>query len=93
MLDDTFADAQGQVEPAKGRVALLKPGDDAQSVKIVVEVEPVSLKRAVERLFTGMAEGRMADVVNQRQGLGQLGVKSQCASQGAGNLRNFKRVR
>ena len=92
VLDDAFADAEGEVEAAKGRVALLEPGDDAQGVEIVVEVEAVGLERAVERLFAGVAEGRMADVVDQRQGLGQFRVEAQRAGQGAGDLGDFKSV-
>ena len=32
MLDDAFAKAKGEVEPAKGRIALFKPGDDAKGM-------------------------------------------------------------
>jgi hypothetical protein len=40
VLDDAFADGEGEVEAAKGGVALLEPGDDAQGVEVVVEARP-----------------------------------------------------
>ena len=58
VLDDAFADGEGEVESAKGRVALFKPGDDAQGVEVVVEAEAVGLERGVESFFAGVAEGR-----------------------------------
>ncbi len=79
VLDDAFADGQRQVETAKGGVALLKPGDDAQGVKVVVEGEASAAQAVVEGLFSGVAERRMADVVGQRQRLSQFRVQPQSA--------------
>ncbi len=62
-------------------------------MKVVVEAEAVAAERAVERLFAGMAKGRMPDVVRQRQRLGQLRIQSQRLGHGARNLRHFKGVR
>ena len=84
MLDDAFANGEGEVEPAKGRVALLKPGDDAQGVQVVVEAEPVGAQSAVEGLFSGVAKGRMADVVDQRESFGQLGIEAESGGQRCG---------
>jgi hypothetical protein len=83
VLDDAFADAEGEIESAKGRIALFKPGDDAQGMEVVVEAQQVDLEGAVESFFAGMAEGRMADVVDQGKGLGQFYVEAQSAGQGA----------
>ena len=46
----------------------------------------------VESLFAGVAEGRVADVVGQRQRLGQFRVQSQGGGQGAGDLGHFQGV-
>ena len=79
VLDDALAHAQGQVQPAKAGIALLEPGDDAQGVQIVVEAQAKAAQALVESLFAGVAEGRMADVVRQRQRLGQFLVQPQRA--------------
>ena len=48
---------------------------------------------AVEGLFAGVAEGRMADVVDQREGFGELHVQPQGCGQRARDLRHFQGVR
>ena len=56
------------------------------------KLRPWALEGGVEGLFAGVAEGRMADVVDQGEGLGQLGIEAEGAGQGAGDLRDFKGV-
>ena len=92
VLDDAFADGEGEVEAAKGGVALFKPGDDAQGVEVVVEAEAVGAEALVEGFFAGVAEGRMADVVDQGESLGELGIEAEGGGQGAGDLGDFKGV-
>ena len=53
----------------------------------------MAAERAVQRLFAGVAEGRMPDVVHQRQRFGQFRIQSQRCRHGARNLRHFERVR
>ena len=74
MFDDAFAHGEGEVEPAQGGRAFFKPGDDAQGVQIVVETEAMCLERAIQRLFAGVAEGWVADVVGQGQSFRQIGI-------------------
>ncbi len=93
VLHNPLADGQRQIQPAKGRIALLEPGDDAQRVQVVVEAEAVRAKGAVEGLLAGMAEGRMPEVVRQRKRLGQLRIQPQRRSHGARDLRHLERVR
>ncbi len=45
-----------------------------------------------ERFLAGVAEGRMADVVDQSQGLGEIDVEAQRSGDGAGDLRDFEGV-
>ena len=52
----------------------------------------VIAEAAVERAFAGMAEGRMAEVVAQRGGLGQILIEAKRAGERAGDLRHFERV-
>ncbi len=47
---------------------------------------------AVERLLAGVGEGRMADVVSQRQRLGEIFVQVEHRGRGAGNLRHLDGV-
>ena len=44
-------------------------------------------------MFAGMAEWRMANVMNKRESLHQCRVQSQCVRNGTGDLRNLDRVR
>jgi len=89
VLDDAFADAEGEVESAECRVALFEAGDDAQGVEIVIEGQIVGAKGLVEGVFAGVAEGRMADVMDEREGLGEGRVEAQGAGHGAGDLSYF----
>jgi hypothetical protein len=72
--------ARVRLRPRKAGVALLEPGHDAQGVEVVVEAQAVGFRHFVESLFAGVAEGRMADVVDQRQGLGQFRIQAQGAA-------------
>ena len=90
VLDDAFAHLESQVQAAKGRVALLEIFDDAKGVQIVVEVESVLAHGRVERLLAGVAEGRMADVVNESQRFGEINVEAEGSGNSARDLRDFK---
>ena len=75
-----------------GGVTLLEMFNDTQGVDIVIEAAAVALKAAVQRALTGVSEGRMADVVNQRQRLGQIFVQAECGRDSPGDLRDLNRV-
>ena len=64
MLDDAFADLEGEVEAGEGEIALLELLDDVKRVEIVVEARAEWAEEIVEHVFAGVAERRMADVVN-----------------------------
>ena len=49
--------------------------------------------RLVERVAAGMAEGRMAEIVRERQGLGEIVVEMQRPRDRARDLRHFERMR
>ena len=84
VLDDAFADGEGEVETAKGGVALFKPGDDAEGVQVVIEAETVRLQSAVEGFFAGVTERGVADVVGEGEGFGEVGVEAQSTGESAG---------
>ncbi len=92
VLDDALADAEGEVEAGEAGVAVFKAGDDAEGVEIVVKAEAVGAEGFVEGFFAGMAEGRVADVVDEGEGFRELGVEAEDLGGGAGDLSNFKGV-
>ena len=74
MLDEAGERRLGQVEAVEIGVAPLELGDDAQSVAVVVE-PPVVGHAGVERLLAGMAEGRVPEIVAERDRLGEVVVE------------------
>ena len=92
MLNDAFAHFEGQIQSAKSSVALFEVFHDAQSMQVVIEKKTVLAHGGVKRLFSRMAKGRMAEVMHQRQGFGQIHVEVECSRDGAGNLRNLDGV-
>src|SRR5882762_3112613 len=93
MLDDALANFKSEIQTWKIEIALFELLDDAQRVQIVIEKAAVSAHQLVELSLPGVAEGRMADVVNESESFGELGVQAQRGSDGARDLRDFKSVR
>ena len=91
VLDHAFQRLPGEVEPVEGGIAALQRGDDAQRLRVVVEAAEGG-EALVERALAGMAERRMAEIVRQRQRLGQILVEPQRAGERARDLRHFQRV-
>jgi hypothetical protein len=58
-------------------------------VQVVVKEKAVLAHGNVERFFAGMAEGRMADVMHQGEGLDQVHIEAKLSGDGSGNLRDF----
>ena len=92
MLDDPFTHSERKVQPAMGCVALLEVLDDAQRMQIVVEAESVPLKAGVQRALAGVAERRMSNVVDKREGLGQILVQAEFSRDVPRNLRRKARA-
>ena len=46
----------------------------------MIEAETVGLQRTIQRLFAGVAERRMTDVVGQGQGFGEVGIEAESAA-------------
>ncbi len=70
MLDDAFANFKRKIQAGEIEIALLELFDDAQRVQIVVETAAVRAHQFVQLAFAGMAEGRMADVVDESERFG-----------------------
>ena len=91
MLDQAFERFPGEVEAVEGRIAALQRGHDAQGLRIVIEAAE-GRETLVERALAGMTERRMAEIVGQRQRLGEIFVEAERARQRARHLRHFERM-
>ena len=67
VLDDALADFEGEIQAGKIEIGTLKLFDDAKRLEIVIEARAVSAHQLVELLFAGMAEGWMADVMDESE--------------------------
>ena len=92
VFEDAFARLESQVQAVVVRVAVLQLIDHAQALQVVLEAA-VRGHAVVERILPGVAEGRVAEVVGQRDGFGQIFVQPQRAGDGAGKLRYLQRMR
>jgi hypothetical protein len=50
------------------------------------------LHRLFKRAFPGMTKGRVANIMGETQGLGQIFIQPQCTGNCAANLRHFNAV-
>ena len=83
MLDQAFERLPGEIEAVEARIFLFERGDHAERLGIVVEAAGIR-HRGVERALAGMAEGRMAEIVGERQGLGEILVDAQASGRARG---------
>ncbi len=67
-----------QVQAGKVGVAFLELIDEPQRVQIVIEPAMI-LQAIVERVLAGVSEGRMAQIVRQRDRFGQVLIERQSA--------------
>ena len=74
MLEDALASLETQVQPVECGIAFFQFVDHAQRLQVVLE-SAVGFHAAVQRILAGMAEGRVAEVVRQRDRFGQ-GLRS-----------------
>ena len=91
MLDQAFQRLPGQVQPVELGIAPLQPRHHAQRLRVVVEAA-AGRHLLVQRVLAGMAERRVAEIVGQRHGLGQILVAAQRPRQRARDLRHLDRV-
>ena len=91
MLDQSFERLEGQVEAVEARIFPFELGHHAQRLGVVIEAA-LPGHRGIERALAGMAEGRVAEIVGERQRLGQILIDMKRAGDGAGDLRHFEAV-
>lgn len=93
VLDDALANFKAEIQAGKIKIGTLKLFDDAQRLEIVIEARAVSAHQLVERAFSGVAKGGMADIVNERECFGEFRIEAQSGGNRAGDLRNFESMR
>ena len=95
MLEDALAHVVREVEP-RLVVALLQTVDDAHRLVVVLEASGLGMalaQQAVEDVLARMPEGRVAEIVADRDRLRQILVQAQGPGHAAGDLRDLDRVR
>src|SRR6476646_6549707 len=92
MLDDPFADLEGQVKTVETRVAPLQMVHDAKCVPVVLEAVPEMAHLAIELFFADVSKRRMTEIVRERESLGEFFVEAEGDSYGTGYLGDFDRV-
>jgi hypothetical protein len=91
VVEDAVAHLVGEVEPAAAALEVL---DHPQGVLVVVESPTKTLlQRVGQRLLTRVSEGRMAEVVAERDRLCQVLVEPERTRHGARDARHLERVR
>ena len=80
MLGEAFERLPAQIEPVEIGIRRLQPRHEPQRVGIVVEPAGVGQRRG-QRLLAAMAERRMAEVVGEAQGFGQILVEARARAQ------------
>jgi hypothetical protein len=91
VFEDAFPGFEGQVQAVELGVVLLEKVDDPQRLQVVLEAAAVA-HAVVQRTLSGMAEGCVAEVVRQGDGLGQVLVQAQRAGAGARDLGDLQRM-
>src|SRR3990172_5390445 len=92
MLEDALAGFESQIQAAKWSVLLFQHVDDPQRLQIVLKTT-ISAHAVVQRTLSGVPEGRMPQVMRQRDGLRQILVERKRSCHGARDLCNFNGVR
>ena len=91
VLDEAFERLPGEIQPVESGVAPLERGHRAQRLRIVIEAAAGS-EAAIERTLAGVAERRVAEVVGERQRLGEVLVEPERARERAGDLGDLQRM-
>ncbi len=92
VFENALASLESQVQPIEGAITLLQFIDNGQALQVVLE-SAVLAHAGIQRVLPGMTERRVAEIVSQRNGLGQIFVSAQVAGNRTGNLGDFKAVR
>src|SRR5437016_1648892 len=92
MFHDAFAHLEGEIHPGKARIAILEVLDNSKGVQVMIEALPEAAHLPVQLLFTGVSEGRVADVMYQGERLSQVFIQPEYRSHCARDLRDLDGV-
>ncbi len=85
VLEDAFARFEAQVQAVEARQPLLELVHHAQALQVVLEAV-VRAHALVQRILPSVAEGRVAEVVRERDRLAQVFVERERARRRAGAI-------
>ena len=91
VLDEPGKGWLGEIQAVEFGVAALERGDDAQRMAVVVEAAMIG-HAGVERILAGMAERGVAEVVAERDRLGEVVVNFERTRERPGDLSDLDRV-
>ena len=91
VLYQPFQRLECQIKAIEGGVTLLQLGDDAKRLRIVIEAA-IGPHDVVKRVFARVAEGRMAEIMGERDGFSEIVVKAERPRQRARDLAHFQRM-
>ena len=91
MLENPLPGLVRQIQPVEGRVTLFQLVDHTQALQVVLEAA-VLRHASVQRVLACMAEGRMPQVMRQRNRFHQVLVQPQRTCDRSSQLRDFQRV-
>ena len=93
MFGQTFAHFPGQIQAGKFGIFLFQLLDDTEAVVVVFEAAMAASSSAFEHRFAFVAKGRMAEVVRQGDGFGEIVIQPQGAGDVARDGGHFDGVR
>lgn len=85
MFQNAIERFKREIESIVCDIAIFEQHDRSQRLNIVVETA-IGLHGLVERPLPGMAKGRVAEIVRERDGLGQILIEAQSARDRTRNL-------
>ncbi len=91
VLDGAFERLPRQIEPVELGIGAFEAGQDAQRLVVVREAAK-GLHLGIERVFAGMAERGVAEVMREANRLGEVLVEAERARGCAGDLGDFEAV-
>ncbi len=91
VLDQTFECFPGQIQPVETSIPPLQPCDDAQSLRVVVKTTVFRHAR-LKSILSRVPEGRVSQIMGQRQSFGEVIIQTERTGQSAGDLADFNRM-
>ena len=92
MLDHALQRLPREVQTVEGGIFVLEARQHAQRLRVVIK-PAIRGHHRVQRAFSGVSERRMANIVGQSQGFGEILVQAERAGGRAGDLGDLKGMR